>query len=633
MCTIYFLMMNDQLFYNPEKKEFTVRAFIDKCEKEFGRIDMVVLWHAYPRIGLDERNQFDFYRDIPGGISRLRKITDEFHLSNIKVFVNYNPWDTGTRREPLSDSDALADLVRDLNADGIFLDTLSEGNPDLLKKVESSKSGVAFESELALPAEYTHNHQMSWAQWFTDTKAPGVLRNKWLERRHMQHGISRWNTDRTPELHTAWMNGSGTMIWENVFGQWIGWSPRDKSLLRSISPIQKRYSELFSGEGWTPLAIKPEIEQLFASQWQKEGIRLWTLVNRSDTWVKGDILRVENHDGDLYYDLIWGKEALMQKNEGKRLLKGEIPPRGVGCFIALQPDQMERDFQEFLASQARIGQTLDLNTDFPALQTRLKPVQPAKAYRKRVKGMAMIPSFKGIQQRVFRVREVGYCSSTDRSFINTVYPALHHTISLSTEIGFPAFLIDETPVTNIMFLKFLQSTGYTPSDQHHFLSHWTNRKIPGGKKEHPVVYINLEDARAYAQWAGKRLPTEGEWQFAGQGHESRKYPWGDDWLDGRCNKGKMGGTTPVRAFPDGRSAFGCFDMCGNVWEMTESEYLDKRNRFSILKGGSFFKAQGSVWYFDGGPQSLDFCAKQLLLSPGMDRCSTVGFRCAADLKM
>lgn len=161
---------------------------------------------------------------------------------------------------------------------------------------------------------------------------PGILRNKWLERRHMQHAISRWNSDRTSDLHTAWMNGSGTMIWENVFGQWMGWNQRDKSFLRSISPIQKRYTGLFSGEGWTPLALIPEKEHLYANLWQKEGVRLWTLVNRSDRPLTGSLLCVDHHHGDQYYDLIQGKKIRPGASRGKQSLNGVIPPPGIGCF-------------------------------------------------------------------------------------------------------------------------------------------------------------------------------------------------------------------------------------------------------------------------------------------------------------
>ncbi|MBM3333165.1 SUMF1/EgtB/PvdO family nonheme iron enzyme [Candidatus Sumerlaeota bacterium] len=92
-----------------------------------------------------------------------------------------------------------------------------------------------------------------------------------------------------------------------------------------------------------------------------------------------------------------------------------------------------------------------------------------------------------------------------------------------------------------------------------------------------------------------------------------------------------GVTTPVRAFPDGRSPFGCYDMCGNTWEWTESERHDGRTRFCILRGGSFYEAKGSHWYMDGGPRPRDFAVKFLLMWPGLDRCATIGFRCVADL--
>jgi formylglycine-generating enzyme required for sulfatase activity len=150
-------------------------------------------------------------------------------------------------------------------------------------------------------------------------------------------------------------------------------------------------------------------------------------------------------------------------------------------------------------------------------------------------------------------------------------------------------------------------------------------------EDHPVVHVDLDDARAYARWAGKRLPTEEEWQYAAQGSDGRKYPWGDKILPDHCNEGATGRTTSVKAFPDGRSPFGIYDLCGNTWEWTESERTDGRTRFCIIRGGSFYQANGSNWYMDGGVRSVDFAAKFLLMWPGLDRCSTIGFRCAADL--
>ena len=96
-------------------------------KKECNVGDSVVLWHAYPRIGLDDLNQFDFYRHMPGGLKGLRAVVDELQAAGIKVFIDCNPWDTGTRRENVSDLDALCEMIRALDADGIFLDTMKEG--------------------------------------------------------------------------------------------------------------------------------------------------------------------------------------------------------------------------------------------------------------------------------------------------------------------------------------------------------------------------------------------------------------------------------------------------------------------------------------------------------------------------
>ena len=246
-------------------------------------------------------------------------------------------------------------------------------------------------------------------------------------------------------------------------------------------------------------------------------------------------------------------------------------------------------------------------------------------------GMVNIPSFNGTLEVTFRVREVGFYSSIDPSFVNCGAPALHHHKTFSLEVNLPNFLMDESPVTNSQYNEFLKATGYTPKVAQNFLKHWMGGKIPPGKEDHPVVYVDLIDARAYAAWAGKRLPTEQEWQFAGQGTQNNIYPWGNELEAGFCNSGESGGTTAVKAFPKGKSVFGCYDMVGNTWELTESEHSDGRNRFCILKGGSFYKAKGSDWYFDGGAHALNFAAKQLLIFPGIDRCSTIGFRCTADL--
>ncbi len=627
----YFLMMYDELFYDRTTNQYKVDEFLDWGEKEFGRLDIVVLWHAYPRIGLDDRNQFDFYREMPGGLSGIRNVTEQMHQRGVKVYINYNPWDTGTRQENVSDIDALAKLIAETDTDGIFLDTLNRGSNEFRNKLDQAKHGVVLESEGALPVEDIHTHHMSWAQWFPDSKVPGVLRNKWFERRHIQHGISRWQRDRTKELHTAWMNGSGIMIWDNVFGQWVGWNERDKSLLRLMSPIQKRYTSLFSGEGWIPMTDGVMTSNIYSSLWHDDQIRLWTLVNRSENPIEGDLLSIDSSKSDHFYDLIQGKEVTGKEEKGKTVLSGKLIPRGIACFIAAKPEALGNDFQAFLSGQAELFSRINPDIEFPVIHAERVPVLPTKRQNGTLSGMVKIPSFKGKQEVNFRVREVGFYNSIDPYFINCGAPRLHQSTSFTIDVNLPGFAIDETPVTNAQYHQFIIETGYTPKVNLNFLKHWPNGNIPSGKEDHPVVYVSLDDARAYALWAGKRLPTEHEWQFAGQGNENKKFPWGDKMEAELCNAGESEDTTSVKAFPKGKSVFGCYDLCGNTWEMTESEHSDGRSRFCILKGGSYYNAKRSEWYFDGGPQPLNFSAKQLLIYPGIDRCSTIGFRCAADL--
>ena len=107
--------------------------------------------------------------------------------------------------------------------------------------------------------------------------------------------------------------------------------------------------------------------------------------------------------------------------------------------------------------------------------------------------------------------------------------------------------------------------------------------------DRPVVHVSWDDAVAYAEWAGGRLPSEQEWEKAARGIDGRIYPWGDEFDAARCNSREsgIGTTTPVgRYSPGGDSPCGCADMSGNVWEWTASEYEPGSGR-RVLRGGAF----------------------------------------------
>jgi formylglycine-generating enzyme required for sulfatase activity len=194
------------------------------------------------------------------------------------------------------------------------------------------------------------------------------------------------------------------------------------------------------------------------------------------------------------------------------------------------------------------------------------------------------------------------------------------------------FFIDKFPVTNAQFKAFLDATHYAPKDAGDFLRDWKDGTYPQGWENRPVTWVSLEDARAYAAWAGKRLPHEWEWQLAAQGTNGLVYPWGNQWQPANVpmpDQGRrMRGPDPVDAHPQGASPYGVMDMVGNVWQWTD-EFTDEHTRAAILRGGEYYQPQGSIWYF---PQAYrnDEHSKLLLMASSYDRSGGVGFRCVRD---
>ena len=131
-----------------------------------------------------------------------------------------------------------------------------------------------------------------------------------------------------------------------------------------------------------------------------------------------------------------------------------------------------------------------------------------------------------------------------------------------------AFYIDRYEVTCAEYKKFVASVGYKAP------SNWPEGIIPTGKENHPVTGVSLVDAQAYAKWAGKRLPTVIEWEKAARGIKANTWPWGNKFsaVVLNCKESYIGGTVPVGTYLKGVSPFGCYDMAGNAWEWTTTEY-------------------------------------------------------------
>jgi formylglycine-generating enzyme required for sulfatase activity len=194
------------------------------------------------------------------------------------------------------------------------------------------------------------------------------------------------------------------------------------------------------------------------------------------------------------------------------------------------------------------------------------------------------------------------------------------------------FRIDRFPVTNAQFCQFLNECGNREEGG----AEWVNlqgayemekcrisrRKgrfaVERGYENHPVIYVSWYGAAAYAKWAGKRLPSEQEWEKAARGIDGRRYPWGQEFSDQRCNTSEsvIEGTTEVGKYGElGRSPYGAEEMAGNVWEWTDSLWLEKEE-YRVVRGGAW-------------NDNTDFaaCSSRNYGLPRF-RSGNIGFRCA-----
>lgn len=546
----------DELLYDFAARRFTPERLLADADERFGGFDGVVLWHAYPVIGIDERNQWTYYREVPG----LKELVDRLHELGVRVFCDFNPWDVGTARGG-DDAKELAALIRDFGFDGVFLDTLKQAESALIDPLFEANRGLALETESKLALDDIGTHTLSWAQWFADSPVPGVLKMHFYERRHMQHHIRRWNRDHAEELQSAWLNGVGVMAWEVVFSAWVGWNDRDAGTLRRMRPVQRAWHDLLVAGEVTHLLELDEASHaagVYATRWSDGERTLVALVNRGDEDV-----------------VVPGLDGFCLATGGAAAQGVLVPARSVGGAIA----GPGADAIAEAAAHAGTGQ----DARFPYLSTvRVAPRgQAAAAGTPDASGWPLVERGTHPLTVRYRCRETGLYG--EAPFVDEwkpLHPRLHdlRTREFVVETGRVRVAPREVSVAD--FRRFVADTGAV----------W-----PGceGGDDDPVTQVTLAEARAYAAWAGARLPDEFEWQLA---------------LDGLPREGRR------------------------VWNWTESEQSDGRSRFSILKGGSDCRVEGSEWYVENGRFGVDYSVKYLHKGFDLDRNAWTGFRIAYDEK-
>ncbi len=626
------MMVHDRYFYDPVAGRYTVDRYLDDLEQRYGGIDAVLVWATYPNMGIDDRNQLEMVGSMPGGIAGLKQMVADFHRRGVRVLFPMMMWDEGTHLPNQSWPDAIAALMKEIGADGINGDT-QDGVP-LGFSLAAEKIGhpLAFQPEISPSDEALAWNIMTWGQ-YNFPFIPMVDQFKWLETRHMVNISDRWNPDKTSDLQFAFFNGVGWESWENVWGIWIGITPRDAEATRRVASLERAVAPFLVSPDWEPLYPMYNYG-VYASRWPLKDQTVWTIVNRNPYPISGRQTSISFTPGLRFFDLYHGTELKPEIDGANAVLSFDLEASGYGAVLAItgEPSTQIKTLMQKMATLS--AKPLSSYSHEPViLHQTLVPIAPTTPAADAPDGMIRIPggSF------VFRVRgteiEGGASNLVDVQYPWEDTPRRFH----DHEMTVAPFYIDKFPVTNAQFKAFLDATHYAPKDTINFLRDWSkNGSLPGiypsGWENRPVTWVSLEDARAYAAWAGKRLPHEWEWQFAAQGTDGRAFPWGQFWNSANVplasTNRTMPGPDPVDAHTNGASPYGVMDMVGNVWQWTD-EYMDEHTRAAILRGGEYYQPQGSIWYF---PQAYrnDEHSKLLLMAPGYDRSGGVGFRCVKD---
>jgi formylglycine-generating enzyme required for sulfatase activity len=668
----------DRTYYDREAGRYTFDETLTAWDRMLGPIDIYTIWPTWPRLGLDARNQWDMYRDLPGGLPELRRQADLAHKLGKKYFISYNPWDSSTRHE--DHIAGMEDMLRRLDADGVVLDTRGESSREFQAAADRVKPGIIMYSEgMAVPRDMPGivSGRVHDALYMP----PPLNMNKFMK---PDFAIFRVLQLAEGPLHresaVAFFNGYGSEINTMRPGR-PDWIAEELRYLGRTTKILRENSSAFLDPNWEPLV--PTLEDgLWVNAWDTPYKTIYTVFSLRPEGYRGPLIKFEkplpdaghlvslwnheeikaiNQDGGFYLpvdvaafdaarlgtrlegsvDCIAAFEGKLSVNLSGEMLtfedRGEVAGRRI-AVSAGNPSYAESPVyfgterqtialheyfgfreEKFVVQlfDAR-GELLDervvrLPLAYPRLVTRVERTAVAKTAPS---GMVEIPAGK------FVFRTAGNPDDA-----NPIIPYPDTTTPRTLEMR--RFFMDRTPVTNDAFKAFLDATGYAPADRSNFLKHWVDGRPPAGEGDHPVRWVSLEDARSYAKWAGKRLPTETEWQYAAQGPDGRPYPWGKKIEPGRCNN-KLNRTTSVTAFPKGASPFGVLDLVGNVWQVLDDVYDNGVYRYGIIRGGSFYAPETSEWYVKSGPLPVDRVQILLLIAPGLDRVATVGFRCVKD---
>jgi len=248
----HFTFLYGHDIYNPKTNEFEIDRFLDEGEANFGGYDYMLLWHDYPRMGVDNRNQFAMYEDLPGGLAGLRLMVDKAHARGVHVYIPYKPWDIMVKDQNHYTEEAR--ISKAIGADGVFLDTMRDSEIAFREALDAVNPDNVFVSEGRPSLADAQLVTGSWNQSGAATNTmPNVDLFRFLLPQHNVHNINRGARDREQLIHNALFNGTGFIVWEDIFGEINQYSWNERILIHRYSRILRENNDAYLTDNPIPL--------------------------------------------------------------------------------------------------------------------------------------------------------------------------------------------------------------------------------------------------------------------------------------------------------------------------------------------------------------------------------------------
>lgn len=347
--------------YDPATNSFQLDRFLDEGERNFGGYDEILLWHDYPRQGVDRRDQFDLYEDLPGGLPGLRALVDRAHTRGVQVFIPYKPWDIiGARRDEFRQE---ARIAREIGADGIFLDTMDESDRAFRDALDEVSREIAFVAEGRPGLRSLELVTGSWNQnGVLSNQMPRVDLLRFVLPEHDVRNINRGDRNREALIQNALFNGVGLIVWEDIFGELNRFTWKERIMLHRYSRIMHENSDAFLTMEPRPLAPDlrddldvnafPVAEKCLYPAWQHDRAAVDRYRN---TRLIGPFLEVD-HPADWHYIDLWNHQPIAAERQGNRtrLSFREETPDQLFCIAAFPPNlRADREGDSLRVSLAR----------------------------------------------------------------------------------------------------------------------------------------------------------------------------------------------------------------------------------------------------------------------------------------